>query len=451
MSDLYLTIASIFVIFIFSLYSLVFKGKIPILVNLLQPFLFCLLYFQIFATLGSQHYRYDMPPLWYHWFEFTGAHILRATDFLDFLEEYRMDIQNIHHNSTLTGVAIIAMHWMVDIFLIAVFIRLFSKKIQKVWKEWWQKHTAAGMKIVLTLFLVFLSLYAATAIRQRWEWPDVLFLWPADNLIRVVDLGDTFQIFQLKLHHLERNEWSAALAIFFRLLSAFAVGKVILYLRMHLLRGAGFTIEELIEHLESKDGRTRKTTAAALGKIGSAAVPALTKVLAGGKIEVRLSAIEALGQIGPAATAPLVKMLANTDWRLSRAAAEALGNVGPAALAALVEALRDKDGYVRRGAAEALGQIGHAAASAAPDLLKALSDPYAYVRDAAAGALERIGVQAVPDPVKAISQGRPGMSELLARLDPAALSYLAQACKKEDGKMREKVKKSFDNTRGHDK
>ncbi|MGZ9159369.1 MAG: SUMF1/EgtB/PvdO family nonheme iron enzyme [Nitrospira sp.] len=44
----------------------------------------------------------------------------------------------------------------------------------------------------------------------------------------------------------------------------------------------------------------------------------------------------------------------------------ALGKIGPAAVPALTEALRDRDGIVRGGAAEALGEIGPAAAEAVP-------------------------------------------------------------------------------------
>jgi HEAT repeat protein len=55
-------------------------------------------------------------------------------------------------------------------------------------------------------------------------------------------------------------------------------------------------------------------------------------------------------------------------------AADVLGKIGPAAVSALTEALRDADGGVRGRAADVLGKIGPAAAEAVPALIEALRD-----------------------------------------------------------------------------
>jgi HEAT repeat protein len=72
------------------------------------------------------------------------------------------------------------------------------------------------------------------------------------------------------------------------------------------------------------------------------------------------------------------------------AAAAALERIGPAAVPALAELLRDPGAGVRRSAAVALGRIGPEAAAAVPALVELLRDPAADVRLSAAAALKQI-------------------------------------------------------------
>src|SRR5262249_13220431 len=80
----------------------------------------------------------------------------------------------------------------------------------------------------------------------------------------------------------------------------------------------------------------------------------------------------------------------NKDPEVRRSTAEALRRIGSAAVPALEEAIRNKDPEVRSAAAEALGEIGPAAKDAVPALRKALEDPDRTVREHAQQALKRI-------------------------------------------------------------
>src|SRR3954470_10300000 len=93
----------------------------------------------------------------------------------------------------------------------------------------------------------------------------------------------------------------------------------------------------------------------------------------------------------------LVRRLKHPDTADRRAAAAALGRLGPKAgpaVPALAEALSDEDLYVRRLAALALGDIG--AGGAVPALIEALGDEDEGARRRAAVALGEIGPEAAP-------------------------------------------------------
>ena len=145
----------------------------------------------------------------------------------------------------------------------------------------------------------------------------------------------------------------------------------------------------------------RAPTATALGNIGSAAVPALTKeLLSPYSQEAELmAAADALRRIGSAAaeTVPaLIVALGKGNRKARLLAVDVLGDIGPAAaeaVPALAAALRDWDRYwLRPPAAIALGKIGSAAV---PTLTDALRHDDPEVRQLAAEALGRIGSAAV--------------------------------------------------------
>ena len=150
--------------------------------------------------------------------------------------------------------------------------------------------------------------------------------------------------------------------------------------------------------LRHENNATRRRVAAALGKIGEPAVPALVEALDDQRYVVRQHACAALAYMrsGAQDAVPDLVTLLNSENNLDRRdAASVLGRIGRGAKVAvpvLMELLYSDDVRVRRAAADALGNIGPGAANAVPALTEALSrsDEYLRVHRAARIAIIRI-------------------------------------------------------------
>ncbi|HVS38416.1 MAG TPA: HEAT repeat domain-containing protein [Gemmataceae bacterium] len=120
-----------------------------------------------------------------------------------------------------------------------------------------------------------------------------------------------------------------------------------------------------IEQLADRSATARQEAAEAIGKIGTAAKPAI---------------------------GPLVAVLADSDDTVRDAATQALAAFGKDAVPSLLAALKhsDADADMREAAIRALGAIGPDAKAAAPALRDALTDKEQRIREAAAAALKRI-------------------------------------------------------------
>jgi len=408
---LYATVGLLAVNFAVSLGQLIRKGRVLILLNLAQLPLFCILNYQLFRALGPGHYRFETAPGLSDWIGLAGAHFLRALDVLDGLEEYGFDLQNIEHNSALSGAVLVWMHLVVDVFIISLIFRGIlgfcrrgrqgprpgrtagrpRGKPQPERRSRWPGLARLAALAVCGVFIV------RSAVEQGWPMA-AWFLWPLDNFLRTVDIGDMFQIFHWRLHGVRPDFWTATLAMAFRVVVGIYVAAWINYLRIAVFSGRGVTVAELVDGLDDPDHDVRVGAARALGRLGPGAreaVPALIKALSDPARLVRLAATEALGQMGPAAEPALASLrglLTDADAIVRRAAPAALGQIGPPAAEALVAVLDHADPYVCEGTAWALGQIGPAAL---PALVAALDDGNARARTTAAQAMGEIGAPAV--------------------------------------------------------
>jgi HEAT repeat protein len=137
--------------------------------------------------------------------------------------------------------------------------------------------------------------------------------------------------------------------------------------------------------------------AAALARMGPAAVPALqSQVTGAGDLEAIL-VILALGDIGgPAASAApaLVRALGGENVLIRGAATQALAKIGPGALPALLAGLKDASADARWSSAVVLGTIKAEPRRTVPALTAALRDPDGFVRIKAAQALGAFGPEA---------------------------------------------------------
>jgi HEAT repeat protein len=160
----------------------------------------------------------------------------------------------------------------------------------------------------------------------------------------------------------------------------------------------------LISSLNSQP--LRHAAAYTLGETGSpakAAIPALTRLLTSGDIDLTKSAAKSLGRMGPAAQEALTELkkhLTSENCGLRVEAAIAIARVqapGPEIVTTLTKALDDAD--TCRQAMAALSSLGPSAKPCVPRLVKALWDNDDHVRKAAADALSII------DPATAAQHG----------------------------------------------
>lgn len=210
------------------------------------------------------------------------------------------------------------------------------------------------------------------------------------------------------------------------------------------------------------DAEVRWTAAELLGKLGSAARPATSDLIAAlddGDPHVRAVSATSLSTIeAPAgeAVGPLVKLL---DRGATVPALRALSVFGPDAAPALPklrELLNDAslDSEIRWNAARTIGKMHAAAAPAIPDLIANLADPADRLREHAAEALGDIG----PDAATAVEpltktlqdpyfKARRDAVRSLGQIGPAARSAtpeIEKLLKDPEAIVRDAAKKSLE-------
>jgi HEAT repeat protein len=344
---LWLTASLILVNYALSLSYLFEQGKITkslVILNLVQLGLFCHLHWLIYDGLGPEHYAYTLKPHWYDWVQLVSVHVLRAVDLLDALGAYGIHLQNVIHQSMLAGMVLFGMHIMVDIFLLGAVFMLISRrsasqqattlmKMQRVTERF--KNTLTFFKrIRFWTFWLALALIIMVGSRQDWSLSN-WFLWPLDNVLRTLDFGDAFQIFDWQLHSIEMGFGLATLAVFFRLVVSFYAFGLVNRLFLFLLGGRGKTIQELVRICISPEASEEEITIAfkALLRFDTKTViPPLIRILNEGQLHFRRLAAEALEEKGSRAVEAipaLVIALTDDDSSLRLAAKQALNKIEP--------------------------------------------------------------------------------------------------------------------------
>jgi HEAT repeat protein len=377
------------------------QGKITVnitLLNIVQLALFCRLHALIYDLLGAGHYSYALPPYWYDWVELVAVHVLRAVDLLDALGAYGIHLQNVKHQSTLTGIALFSMHIMVDIFLLGTLFMLINRRSATK-----QASTLMNMQRFVERFkgtLDFLKrsriwglgvaivLIITVGITNDWHLINWL-LWPLDNILRTLDFGDAFQIFDWQLHSLEMGLGLATLAVFFRLVVGFYAFGPANRFYLYLLGGRGKTLEELARICTSPEFSEDEIDIAFKALLrfdDSSVIPHLVTVLEGGQLHFRRLAAETLEKMGTTAVTAvphLVSALVDSDNDVRGAAFDALEKIAPqwrqsedaqSAIPHLVKALVNSESDIQRTATEVLGKIGPSAMIAIPPLVEVLVD-----------------------------------------------------------------------------
>ena len=462
------------------------QGKITVnitFLNIVQLALFCRLHALIYDLLGAGHYSYALPPYWYDWVELVAVHVLRAVDLLDALGAYGIHLQNVKHQSTLTGMALFSMHIMVDIFLLGTLFMLINRRSATK-----QASTLMNLQRFVERFKGTLDFLKRSRIWGLWvaivliitvgitnDWHLINWLlWPLDNILRTLDFGDAFQIFDWQLHSLEMGLWLATLAVFFRLVVGFyAFGPANRFF-LYLLGGRGKTLEELARICTSPEFSEEEMEIAFKALLrfdDSSVIPHIVTVLVGGQLHFRRLAAETLEKKGTKAVTAvphLVSALIDSDSDLRRAAHNALKKIDPqwqqsenaqSVTPHFVTALVDNDSNVRKAAHDALEKIdpqwrqSKDALGAIPHFVKALANNENDIQIAVVEVLGKIGpsaMTAIPHLVKAlIDSSDSGViratAYALTKIEPqwphnrnwAAISHLVKALANSDNNVRQ--------------
>ena len=338
--------------------------------NGVQILLFACLHWQLCAAFGPEHYHLDCEPALADWLGFTFTHVCRAADVIDALDEFGIELHPIRNRSTTAGLLLVSMHIGVNIFLLGVVVRWLGR----FWRHDGEPALERGRRIcgfVIISVVMYLLFGAVRGLRWQ-DW----FLWPLENALRLVDIGDCFQVFDWRLHGVSDGFGTQCFTLVFRTVLGYWFAKAVWWLRVTRLGAWGASIDDLVETLHDGEAHARAGAARALGRCGACAADAvadLRDALGDPDFEVRRAAATALGDLGSLGC-PAVALLARMSWsehrELAHAAVHALGQMGPAAgpaFADLCFLLPLGDRNMKKEVVQALGHI-------APDLQPQLWD-----------------------------------------------------------------------------
>ena len=206
-------------------------------------------------------------------------------------------------------------------------------------------------------------------------------------------------------------------------------------------------VPALIQTLPSRDSSLPPLSAQIIVRIGSPAIPLLTKTLGEAHPLVRAQICYILGQIKDRAAVPaLLDALRGEFYTVRAKSAAALGEIGdPQAIQLLLTALKDKEDSVRVSAALALGKFHNPATfDEIANLL--LDDPKIEVRQAAARAFgETKDPQALPYLMQALrdsfwwyerEQTADDLLWAIEAIGPASVDPLIEALSDSEGTVR---------------
>jgi HEAT repeat protein len=349
-----------------------------------QLALFALLFYQISCHLGAEHFQMKHPPQWWDWLLFTGAHVLRAGDMLDFIEAYGLNLQSIHHSSQLTAVLLMAMHFIFDLFV----LRLVMDVVDRIKKRLFSNvSNAIKIGIAASVVSLFVVIWLLSALWFRpWKAADIP-LWLLDNVVRVIDFVDAMELLHVRLHNVSKTFWEGTLTFVCRMLIGLGLNELLSrasrWLSLRAMNGFGLTPAQLEEACLKKSGlsdKLRRTARTRLKQVQSlqneeAPNPTPAFVLAGAAVAISLALAFAWPDWSGSANHLTDAALQPGDSRRDRAFA-ALRCMGPCAFSAtprLVEAATAGSPQDRETIVQTLNYMG-------PDAHKALASMAANAR-----------------------------------------------------------------------
>ncbi len=415
--------------------------------------LFSLFFYQIYSHFGAHHFTMGHPPLPWDWLLFTCSQAFRAADLLDVLQAYGVDVAIIRHNSVISGVAVMCLRLLLDVFLLKVimsYLDEFKSSIHRRLKSVEGFGDDTLPVLGLLGFAGFVCVWLSSALYFR-PWPRKidLLLWPIENSLRVLDFPDAMEILGLRFHQVPAAFLESTLAIIFRvfvaLVAADALNRILFRWLFAELAGHGWTVRELERIVEDHRGEEvagiAKRRLKELHKAGSADVTAwrsnwhqrrpLVWVLwaaAAGLLPLFVAALNhpaeslarravdgeqafadhalvALEHMGSSAAAavPILQegQLRMPTERRSRVI-ETMGHLGNAAIPPLRDLMLQGPPEFQVTAAKALGTVGPAAVGTLFD--DGMASPREEVREAARAAILDMGSDAVRPLIATLSE-----------------------------------------------
>ena len=286
-------------LFIISLRKFILSKRVSPFLIIYQLLLFCLLHQCIYHGYGAEHYK-DLArrPVFLDWLWLVIYHGFRAADIFDFLEAYNIDLLTVKSASSFSSGCLIAMHWMLDIFLLTwILNKRFVESLER-YLPLWKPSLVIGffstfvsvifpptllvfficcfvlafsllanlitmLKKANTnnitratfsiLFVLFILWYLLFSVSQKWSAIDIVLWWPLDNVLRLLDIGDTFQIMDWHLHSVPKGFWVATLALCFRILIGIPLAAVIGKIRLKYLGAVIMQPLELLQNMSHSD------------------------------------------------------------------------------------------------------------------------------------------------------------------------------------------------------
>jgi len=397
--------------------------------------LFGLLFYEIAAHYGTEHYHMERAPRWWHWLLFVAAHALRAGDLVDVVEAYGFNMQTIHHASGLVAVFLMLFHLVLDMFLIRLLMDGISRFKKKVFGT---EKTRIWLVIWGAFFGMFVIVWIVSAgVIRPWRGRD-MGLWWLDNLLRIVDFVDAMELFRIRLHNVPQNLWEGTLTFLCRLLIGVGLNELLSrasrWASLRFLGGFGMTHHDLDECARKKFGyseslrqRARdclrriieepagsEQTRWAYSGICAASIALIwllsmavapshehqaeqIAAIAVDPIHAQnIRALTALRRMGPhaeGAVPPLRAAVQKSSDEHRRRIVETLGYLGPAGMTALSEMSRNADLELALLAVQVLKSHGP---DAAPELALGLQSRHPEVRQASRDAVMALGRKAMP-------------------------------------------------------
>ena len=207
-----------------------------------QLLLFSLAFHQTMVHWGASEFEFeDGPPAGHAWVVMTGIHILRAADVFDLLEAWGYGIQSIHPAGHVSRALMTACHLIFGFFGLTLLAEFIEGVAAQFVRERAQLTIGA-----------FLAAWLVTAVFVRPWRPIDLALWPADNLLRVLDFADVLNTYHIRMHQVPPALWEDSLGVAARVIiavfAAYLLGETFLYLSTRYLGGFGLPVDDLQDH-----------------------------------------------------------------------------------------------------------------------------------------------------------------------------------------------------------